>query len=95
VASNGATTFDIKNQTTEDLPTLKVEGSTVWDDLCSKKWPKFLTKTILYQASRRKLTNGKNAKATWKKTYLRHRHRASLKLAKTCHTKTPGMIALK
>jgi hypothetical protein len=35
--------------------------------------------------------NGKNAKATWKKTYLRR----SLNLAKTCHTQSPGIKALK
>jgi hypothetical protein len=44
VASNGATTFDIKNQTIEDLPTLEAKGLTVWDDLFDQKWPKFLAK---------------------------------------------------
>jgi hypothetical protein len=50
---------------------------------------------VLYQASRSKLTNGKSAKATRKKTYLHRRHRASLNLAKTYHTQAPGMTTPK
>jgi hypothetical protein len=95
VASNGATTFDIKNQTTEDLPKLEVEGSTVWDDLRSKKCPKLLAKTCPLSDFKKETHKGKNAKATRKKTYLRHRHRASLNLEKTYHTQAPGMTTLK
>jgi hypothetical protein len=62
VASNRATTFDIKNQTTKDFPTLKAEGSTVWDDLYSQKWPKFLTKTYPLSGIKKKTQMAKMAK---------------------------------
>jgi hypothetical protein len=82
VVSNGATVFDIKNQTNEDLPTLEIEGLTVWDDLRGQKWPKFLTKTCP-MLSIKKETSGKMVKIDPKKTYLRSRHQASINLAKT------------
>jgi hypothetical protein len=54
VASNEAIAFDIKNQTTEDLPTLEAEGLTVWDDVHSQKWSKFLTKTYPLSGMKKK-----------------------------------------